>query len=103
MRQEFVQRRIEEANRRREAPQFLEDADEVCLLVREQFGQRRLPIFGLVRQNHLSHGVNAITLKEHVLGAGQTNPGGAESHRIGGLLWSVSISPHLQTSYLRAP
>ena len=44
VRQEFMQRRIEEANRRRQAFQLFEDADEVFLLIRQQLGQRRFAV-----------------------------------------------------------
>ena len=42
VRQELVQRRIEQADRRRAALQRLEDAVEVLALVRQQLGERRL-------------------------------------------------------------
>ena len=44
VRQELVQRRIEEADRRRVALQRPEDAGEVVALVRQQLGERLLPV-----------------------------------------------------------
>ncbi len=53
LRQEFVQRRIEQADARRPAVQCPEDAFEIALLQRQQFGERLLAIVQIVGQNHL--------------------------------------------------
>ena len=42
VRQEFMERRIEQANRHRQAAHFLEDADEIFPLIRQQFRQGSL-------------------------------------------------------------
>ena len=44
VRQEFVQRRVEGADGRRQALQFAEDAGEIVALVGQQLGQRLLPV-----------------------------------------------------------
>ena len=79
VRQEFVQRRIEETDGRRQAFQFLEDADEIRPSGKAAIwpapSSRSSEIVG---QNHLAHGVNAVALEEHVLGAAQADAGGAE-------------------------
>ena len=69
MREELVQRRVEEADGGREAFERLEDADEVFLLVGQQLGERLLPVLDVVGENHLAHGVDAVAFEEHVLGA----------------------------------
>ena len=73
MRQEFVQRRIEETDRGREAFERLEDAGEIVALIRQQLGERLFPVVDVVRQNHLAHGVDAVAFEEHVLGAGEAD------------------------------
>ncbi len=96
MREEFMQRRIQEANGRRQTFQFLEDADEILLLVGQNFGQGFFPVFQIVGQNHFAHGVNAVALKEHVLGAAEANAGGPERERIGRLFGCVGIGADLE-------
>ena len=73
VRQELVQRRIEEADRRRVALERPEDAGEVLALVRQQLGERRLPLLQRLGEDHLAHRVDAVPLEEHVLGAGQAD------------------------------
>ena len=73
VRQEFVQRRIEEANRRREALERLEDADEILALIRQELGERGFAVFGVVGEDHLAHGVDAVAFEEHVLGAAEAD------------------------------
>ena len=82
VRQELVQRRIQEANRRRIALQRPEDAGEVLALVRQQLGERRLPLLERLGEDHLAHRVDAVALEEHVLGAGEADADGAERHRV---------------------
>jgi len=86
-----VQRRVEEANRRRESLQRLEDAEEVAALIREELGEGGLAGVDGVGEDHLAHGVDAVAFEEHVLGAGQADAGGAEGHRDAGLLRGVGI------------
>jgi hypothetical protein len=58
--------------------QRLEDADEVALLVGQELRERFLPVLDVVGEDHLAHGVNAVALEEHVLGAAQADARGAE-------------------------
>ena len=71
VRQEFMQRRIEEPNGGRQPLEFGEHAQEVLTLVREKFIERSLSIFGFVGQDHLAHGIDTIAFKKHVLGSAQ--------------------------------
>ena len=91
VRQELVQRRIEEANRRRIALERPEDAGEVLALVRQQLGQRRLPRLERLGENHLAHRVDAIALEEHVLGAAQADADRAERDGVARLLGRVGV------------
>src|SRR6267142_6437379 len=73
LRQELVQRRIEETNRRRMALERTEDADEVLALIRQQLGERRFALLERLGEDHLAHGIDAVSLEEHVLGARQAD------------------------------
>ena len=97
MRQEFVQRRVEETNRRRQAFQLLEDADEIVASGRAAIlASAFLRSSEVVGQDHLAHGVNAVALEEHVLGAAQADARGAERERVGRLLRRVGVGADLQ-------
>ena len=78
VREELVQRRIEETDRGREALQRLEDAEEVVALIRQQLGERGFAVVEVVGEDHLAHRVDAVALEEHVLGAGEADADGAE-------------------------
>ena len=78
VRQELVQRRIEQADRHRQAGHDLEQRLEVGALHRQDLGERA-PAAGLVvGADHLAHGEDAARLEEHVLGAAQADALGAE-------------------------
>ena len=99
MRQEFVQRRVEEADRGRQALQRLEDADEIVALIGQQFRQRLFAGLEVVGQDHLAHGVDAVALEEHVLGAAQADARGAERDGVRGLLGRVGVGADLQAAW----
>jgi DNA-binding MarR family transcriptional regulator len=82
VRQELVQRRVEEADRRRIALQRAEDAGEVLALIRQQLGQRAFPLLERLGEDHLAHRVDAVALEEHVLGAAEADADGAERDRV---------------------
>ncbi len=103
VRQELVQRRIEEADRRRVALERPEDAGEVVALVRQQLGQRRLPVLERLGEDHLAHRVDAVALEEHVLGAAQADADGAERDRVLRLLRRVGVGAHRHARRLIAP
>ena len=103
VRQELVQRRIEEADRRRVALERAEDAGEVLALVREQLGQRRLPLLQCLGEDHLAHRVDAVSLEEHVLGAGQADADRAERHRVLRLFRRVRVGADAHTGRIGAP
>ena len=71
VRQELVQRRIEQPDVDREPVHGLENRLEVGALHREQLGERAPPSTFIARDDHLAHGVNAVAFEEHVLGAAQ--------------------------------
>ena len=71
--QELMQRRIQETNRHRTAPQRFVHADKVFALIRKQFGQRRFPLFHGIRQDHAAELGNAFRFKEHMLRTAQAD------------------------------
>ena len=103
VRQELVQRRIEEADRRRVALQRAEDAGEVLALVRQQLGERRLPLLHGLGEDHLAHRVDAIALEEHVLGAGEADADGAERDGVRRLLRRVGVGADAHARRVGAP
>ena len=103
VRQELVERRVEEADRHREALQGAEDAGEVLALVGQQLGERGLSLLHRLGEDHLAHRVDAIPLEEHVLGAGQPDADGAERDRVLRLLRRIGVGPDAHACRLRAP
>ncbi len=81
MRQELVQRRIEQADRDRQAVHDAEQLVEVAALHRQDLRERRAARGLVVAEDHLAHGEDALGLEEHVLGAAQADALGAEAAR----------------------
>ena len=67
---------------------------EVITLVRQEFGQRGLPLLEGLGENHLAHRVDAVAFEEHVLRARQSDADGAERHGVGRLLRRIGVRPH---------
>ncbi len=87
VRQEFVQRRVEQADGHRQSGHDLEQFDEVRALHRQQLGKRHAAAGLGVGEDHFAHGDDAFAVEEHVLGAAKPDALGAESAgraRIGG-------------------
>ena len=81
-----MQRRIEQADRGRQAFERPEHAFEIFALIRQQFGERLFAVAHVVGQDHFAHGVDAIAFEEHVLGAAQADAFGAERDGVGDLI-----------------
>ena len=80
-RQEFVQRRVEQADGDRPAGHHAENARKIAPLHRQQLGQRGAALRRGAGDDHLAHGGDAVGLEEHVLGARQADALGAEAQR----------------------
>ena len=78
VRQELVQRRIEQPDRHRQALHDLEQLDEILALHRQELGERGAARFLVVGEDHLAHGADAVLVEEHVLGAAEPDALGAE-------------------------
>ena len=98
VRQELVKRRIEKTDACRAAFKGAQDAIKVSALVRQQLGKRTLTTRRVLAENHLAHGINAVTFKEHVLGAAQTNTFRAERHGLADLLRSIGVGANTKSA-----
>src|SRR5690606_5766987 len=81
LRQELVERRVEQANGHRQTAHLLKDLVEVAALERQQLRQSLAPTLLVVGQDHLAYGTDAVVGKEHVLGPAQADAFGAELPR----------------------
>ena len=101
--QELVQRRVEQADGHRQAVHRLEDADEVLLLEGLERGEGRLPALLVVGEDHLPHGDDPLAVEEHVLGAAEADPLGAERAGLGGVRGRVGVGADLERPDLVGP
>ena len=101
--EELVQRRIEQADRDRQAVHRLEDADEVLLLERLELGESGLAAGLVIGQDHLAHGDDALVAEKHVLGAAQADPLGTERPARAGVFGSVGVGADLEGPDLVGP
>ena len=68
LRQELMQRRIEQANCHRKASHHLEYRLKISALFGKQLGQRDAATSLILGQDHLAHGGNPARIEEHMLG-----------------------------------
>ena len=81
MRQEFVERRIEQADGDRQRRHDPEDLLEIGALGREQLGERRAAAGLVVGEDHLADVGDPLGIEEHMLGPAQADALGAELAR----------------------
>ena len=103
VRQEFVQRRIEQADGDRPPAHDLEQLDEIAALHRQQLGERRAARLLVVGEDHLAHRLDAVLVEEHVLGAAEPDAFGAEAHGGLGVGRRVGIGAHAELAHLVGP
>jgi hypothetical protein len=96
MREELVERRVEQADRDRIAVHRLEDPLEVGTLHGQELGERPAATALVVRDDHLAHRVDAIPVEEHVLGAAEPDALGAEAARDARIVRRVGVGAHLE-------
>ena len=73
------------------------------LLERLELGQRGLAAGLVVGEDHLPHGDDPLVAEEHVLGAAQADPLGAELAGLGGVLGRVGVGADLERADLVGP
>ena len=98
VRQELVQRRIEQADRHGQARHDLEQPDEVLPLHRQDLPKCRAPAFLVLRHDHLAHGHDPVRLEEHVLGAAEADALRTEFARLLGVGRRVGIGADLHAA-----
>ena len=101
--QEFVQGRVEQADRDRPAPHGPEQADEVAALIDEQFLQGFLALHLVRGKNHLAHEIDALAFEKHVFGAAQADAFGPETHRFFRHGRRIGVRANLQAAHLVGP
>ena len=99
VRQELMQRWIEQANRDRQSVHRSQDADEVFFLGFTKLLERRSFFVGGVGQNHSTHHGQTISRQEHVLGTTQADSFGAERSGNFGIVRRVGIGAHVQFAF----
>ena len=92
--QELVQRRVEQADRDRQAGHGPEDPLEVALLEGAQRRQRLDPRLVVAGEDHPLHDRQPVLALEHVLGAAEADALGAELARPDGVLGRVGVRAH---------
>ncbi len=90
-RQEFMERRIEQADGDGQARHDFKELDEILALHGENFIQRFAAGFHGFGKNHLAHGADALGAEEHVFGAAEANAFGAEIAGGAGFVWRFGI------------
>eukprot|EP00754_Rhynchopus_humris_P025711 Rhum_TRINITY_DN14960_c6_g1::Rhum_TRINITY_DN14960_c6_g1_i1::g.130403::m.130403 len=103
MRDKLVQGRVQEADGARVPLHRLQDADEVLALVREDLRQGVAAPRLVLREDHLTHGVDAVLLEEHVLRAAQPDALRAEPERRRRVARRVRVRAHAEAADVRRP
>ena len=103
VRQELVQRRVEQADRDRPARHRREQALEVLLLQRQQLGQRGAPLGLGAGHDHRAHLRLAVGGHEHVLGPAQADALGAVLDRLQRVGRRVGVGAHAEPADVVGP
>src|SRR5687768_13230825 len=80
-RQKFMEWRVECPNSDRQLSHDFQDCFKILLLHGQKLSQCPSASGFIIRQDHLAHGLNPITLKKHVLGSAQADTFSSESPR----------------------
>ena len=102
-RDELVQGRVEQADGDRAALHGLIDSLKVGLLDRLELGQRPFALLGRLGDDHLTHGLDAVSLEEHMLGTAQADALCAEGGCLLRVVRGVGVRADLQTAELVGP
>ena len=98
-----MERRIEQADRDRPPAHLAEDPDEVAPLHRQDLRERRAPPLRRLGEDHLAHREDALLLEEHVLGAAEADPLGAEEPRDARVRRRVGVGADAEPAPLVGP
>ncbi len=103
VRQELVDRRIQQPDGNRVRGHDLEQLLEIGPLQGQQLVQGRLALLGGIGHDHLDDDRQPLRVVEHALGARQTDSFGAISQGPAGVVRQVGIGPDLQLRHLVRP
>ena len=98
-----MQRRIEQADRDRQASHDLEQFDEIRALHRQQLRKRRPAALFIVGENHLAHRDDTLAFEEHVLGPTEADAFRPELHGGACIQRRFGIGADLQAAGLVSP
>ena len=98
LREEFMQRRVEQPDRDRQALHRPEDALEVGPLQGQQLLERLAAGIDGLRQDHLPHRQDPLALEEHMFGPAQPDPFARQISRPLGVFGRVGIGADLRAS-----
>ena len=101
--QEFVHRRIEQADSHRARRHGAEDAGEILALDRQQLVEGALAVGRCFGDDHLDDDGQALDGVEHALGAAQADAHCTETHGALGIGRRVGIGQHIQAGRLVGP
>ena len=94
---ELVQGRIEQTDVDGQSVHSLQDSVEVLGLVGEQLGKSLLATLLVLSKDHLTHSLDLLTLKEHMLGTAQTDTYGTECAGNLSIVRGVGVGAYNQT------
>jgi hypothetical protein len=103
VRQEFMQRRVEQPDGHRQSAHRLEDALEVAALHGKELREGTTAPSLFPSDDHLAHRRDPVTLEEHMLGATQTYPFGSEAARNPRIARRIGIRANLEGPHLIGP
>ena len=103
VRQEFVERRIEQTDRDRQARHDLEQLNEVLALHRQDLRERRASAAFVRGDDHFAHRHDAGRVKEHVLCAAKPNAFRSELPGLGGIVRRIGIGTNLHSPHAVGP
>ncbi len=103
VRHELMQGWIEEPDRDPEALHRLEYPVEVFPLHPEKLCERLLSSRQVFGEDHLAHRLDTVALEEHMLGAAQADPLGAEAAGDLRVMGRIRVGAHAERTYLIRP
>ena len=78
VRDEFMQWRVEQADRDRQPLHRFKNSEEIFFLHRQKFFQGFFPSGNIIGQDHFADSLDPVPFKEHMLGPAEADPFGAE-------------------------
>ena len=96
----LMQRRIEQTDVNWHTVHTLQDTIEILLLIRQELIKSLLTLLCAVCENHLTHSLNLLVLKEHVLCTTKTNTNSTKVTCYLCIVWSICVGTNNQLTIL---